>query len=192
VNPFLPPPNMSFFKSSRSSSNTYIPPVSQYDESDRQPYNRTKGAGKLYSATSPRSSANTYPNIPTASQDDEFDRQPYNRNKGAGDVYSRGTAELEKDRSELFSGYNPAKTGSGRFFDGPSDDLEGNDEDVENIKQQTRFVKQESVNSTRNALRLAREAEEAGRNTLNRLGDQSGKFFFSLYGSPSDFVMQKS
>lgn len=37
-----------------------------------------------------------------------------------------------------------------------------------------RFTKQESVNSTRNALRLAREAEETARNTLGRLGDQSG------------------
>jgi hypothetical protein len=39
---------------------------------------------------------------------------------------------------------------------------------------QTRYVKQESVNSTRNALRLAREAEETARGTLGRLGDQSG------------------
>lgn len=92
-------------------------------------------------------------------------------------MYSRGTAELDKDRSELFSGYDPAKTGSGRFFNGPDDkDNEAGDEDdVEGIKQQTRFVKQESVTSARNALRLAREAEETGRNTLQRLGEQSGK-----------------
>lgn len=94
-------------------------------------------------------------------------------------MYSRGTAELDKDRNELFSGYNPAKSGSGRFFDGPdvkdNEAGEGEDEDVERIKQQTRFVKQESVNSTRNALRLAREAEETGRNTLERLGEQAGK-----------------
>ncbi|TFY75763.1 hypothetical protein EWM64_g8246 [Hericium alpestre] len=52
---------------------------------------------------------------------------------------------------------------------------EETDEDVEGIKQQTRFLKQDSVNSTRNALRLAREAEETARNTVNRLGDQSEK-----------------
>lgn len=103
----------------------------------------------------------------------------YNGNRGPRDVYSRGTARLDEDRAELFSGYNPTKSGSGRFFDGP--DLatgkgeEGGDDDVEAIKQQTRFVKQESVNSTRNALRLAREAEETGRNTLARLGEQSGE-----------------
>lgn len=103
-------------------------------------------------------------------------------------MYSRGTAELDKDRDELFSGYNPAKSGSGRFFNGPNKgDLEAGedeDEDVERIKQQTRFVKQESVNSTRNALRLAREAEETGRNTLGRLAEQSGKLRLS-YMAPS-------
>ena len=144
-------------------------------------------ASSLPSATRPRSSPNTYPNTypntSTTSREDGpnygTDIDPYNRNKGAGDVYSRGTAELDKDRNELFSGYNPAKSGSGRFFDGPdvkdNEAGEGEDEDVERIKQQTRFVKQESVNSTRNALRLAREAEETGRNTLERLGEQAGK-----------------
>lgn len=94
-------------------------------------------------------------------------------------MYTRDTADLDKDRNELFSGYNPAKSGSGRFFDGPdvknNGEGEGEDDDVERIKQQTRFVKQESVNSTRNALRLAREAEETGRNTLKQLGKQAGK-----------------
>jgi hypothetical protein len=69
---------------------------------------------------------------------------------------------------------------TGRFaYDGPTlrepTPGEENDEDGEGIKQQTRFVKQESVNSTRNALRMAREAEETARNTINRLGSQSEK-----------------
>jgi hypothetical protein len=121
----------------------------------------------------------------------------YSRNRGIGDVYTRGGAELERDRNELFSGYNPQKSGSGRFFDGPDigrDPAPGeeNDEDVEGIKQQTRFVKQESVNSTRNALRMAREAEETARHTLTRLGDQSGKFLFILFGSTIDLFFQRS
>lgn len=121
----------------------------------------------------------------------------YNRNRGAGDVYSRGTAELDKDRDELFSGYNPTKSGSGRFFDGPKlatgkEDEEGDDDDVEGIKQQIRFVKQESVNSTRNALRLAREAEETGRNTLARLGEQSGKLLLHCIALCLIFFLQRS
>jgi len=95
-------------------------------------------------------------------------------------VYSRGGARLEDDRRELFSGYNAANAGSNRFLDGPQlgrtpPPGEENEEDIEGIKQQTRFIKQESVNSTRNALRLAQEAEETARGTLTRLGDQSEK-----------------
>jgi len=47
------------------------------------------------------------------------------------------------------------------------------DEEVEAVKQQMRFTKQESLASTRNALRAAREAAEVGSNTLVKLGDQS-------------------
>lgn len=49
---------------------------------------------------------------------------------------------------------------------------EEEEEDVEAVKQQIRFTKQESVSSTRNALRVAAQAEETGRNTLSRLGAQ--------------------
>ncbi|KAJ7630975.1 protein transporter SEC9 [Roridomyces roridus] len=108
-------------------------------------------------------------------------RDKYNRNNGVGDVYSRsaGGKTVDDDRAALFSGYNPEKAaGSGRFFDGPQPGSEPtpgeeNDEDVEGIKKQTRWVKQESANSTRNALRLAREAEDTARNTLTKLGSQS-------------------
>lgn len=122
----------------------------------------------------------------------------YSRNRGIGDVYTRGGgAELDRDRNELFSGYNPQKSGSGRFFDGPDIGRgaapgEENEEDLEGIKQQTRFVKQESVNSTRNALRMAREAEETARHTLTRLGDQSGNFLFILFSSTIDLLFQRS
>lgn len=48
------------------------------------------------------------------------------------------------------------------------------DQEVEGIKQQMRFTKQESLASTRNAVRIAREAEETARATLDKLGEQSG------------------
>ncbi|KAH9982500.1 hypothetical protein BGW80DRAFT_1433860 [Lactifluus volemus] len=71
------------------------------------------------------------------------------------------------------------RVSTGRFaHDGPTlpdPTGEENEEDVEGIKQQTRFMKQESVNSTRNALRMAREAEETARNTVGKLGNQSEK-----------------
>ena len=99
-------------------------------------------------------------------------RDKYNRNAPVGDAYSRGR-DVDADRAALFAGARPRdgqESGGRRQFD----DGEDEEEDVEAIKTKTRAVKQESVNSTRNALRIAREAEETARNTLNRLGDQSG------------------
>lgn len=159
-----------------SSSATYVA------SRDGDPYNSS-----YTPSTMSRSSSQTagYPNSEDHPPSDRF-----SRNRGVPDAYARGEANLEQDRSALLGGYK--KTGgSGRFFDGPemkpsANPGEETEEDVEGIKQQTRYMKQESVNSTRNALRMAREAEETARNTLGRLGDQSGRFgipppfFFSL------------
>lgn len=112
-----------------------------------------------------------------------------------GDPYSRGFGNADVDRSELFSGYNAEKAaaanagGRNRFDDRPGGpgaasrwqdrqpaSQEEEEEDVESIKKDTRALKTDSVNSTRNALRLAREAEETARNTLLKLGDQSGEY----------------
>jgi hypothetical protein len=46
----------------------------------------------------------------------------------------------------------------------------------EAIKQQIRFTKQESLSTTRNAIRTAREAEETATSTLSKLGQQTGAF----------------
>ncbi|KAF5367235.1 hypothetical protein D9615_010672 [Tricholomella constricta] len=161
-----------------------IPPVSQDNSRSggispsRPPYHSNASTyvasrdGDPYNT--PRSRTASYP------VDEPSPRDKYSRSNGIGDLYSRGGAQIDQDRSELFAGYNAQKSGSGRFFDGPQPGREPapgeeNEEDIEGIKQQTRFIKQDSVNSTRNALRLAREAEETARNTLTRLGDQSEK-----------------
>ncbi|KAG9028206.1 Protein transport protein S9 plasma membrane t-SNARE [Tulasnella sp. JGI-2019a] len=135
---------------------------------------------------------------------DQKDPNAYDNNGGGGgyvsrntapigDPYSRGFGNVEADRNELFSGYNADRAAAGgggrnRFDDRPGgpggasrwqDRQPGNqeeeEEDVESIKKDTRALKTDSVNSTRNALRLAREAEETARNTLLKLGDQSEK-----------------
>lgn len=146
-----------------------IPPLESENSDAGNSSLNSHSTSDLYgsrSATTP--STNSYADI--------HDR--YQRNKPV-DVYSRGQSNLDNDRSELFAGRNPNKPSTGRFaYDGPTlpepTPGEENEEDVEGIKQQTRFVKQESVNSTRNAIRMAREAEETARNTVNRLGSQSG------------------
>ncbi|KAF8203626.1 synaptosome-associated proteinsynaptosomal-associated protein 25 [Pholiota molesta] len=171
---------MNFFK---KKSDTLIPPVSAPAPTPPSSFASSRGSSNTYIASrdgDPYNGINRQGSYGNKAVDDEPYVDKYSRSRGVGDVYSRGAAEINKDRNELFSGYTPSKGGSGRFFDGPDIGSapppgEENDEDVEGIKQQTRFVKQESVNSTRNALRMAREAEETARNTLSRLGDQSEK-----------------
>ena len=116
------------------------------------------------------------------SGNNSYSQQPSSGGYGGGYDSSRGGAQ-DPNRSELFSGYNPEQARPNRFTEsGNPRELrepapgEENDEDVEGIKQQIRTTKQESVNSTRNALRLAREAEETARGTMLKLGDQSGAF----------------
>jgi protein transport protein SEC9 len=79
---------------------------------------------------------------------------PYGARSGGGGGY--GGYDAEPDR---YSEYQQQ--------------AEGDEEDVEAIKQEIRFVKQDSLASTRNAIRIGLEAEEQGRNSLARLGTQS-------------------
>ncbi|KAK6464871.1 hypothetical protein DFJ63DRAFT_284612 [Scheffersomyces coipomensis] len=55
--------------------------------------------------------------------------------------------------------------------------INSEDEEVENIKQEIRFTKQESVQSTRNTLRMAQEADTSATNTLGMLGSQSERLY---------------
>ncbi|TCD71501.1 Protein transport protein S9 plasma membrane t-SNARE [Steccherinum ochraceum] len=173
---------MSFFKRKDKPA---IPPVASEQASRDELFG---SRGNSASPRPPRSNATYVPsrdgdmyntNSSTPSPRPQFTDR-YAKTDTVGDVYSRGRGNVDQDRNELFSGYKPQPGGgSGRFFnDGPQDRPEPaageeNEEDIEGIKQQLRFTKQESVNSTRNALRLAREAEETARGTLQKLGDQS-------------------
>lgn len=150
------PITMSWFK---KKDTTTIPPVNEQARNELL----STGVPNRVGSTSPRPGGR----VPPAST-------------SIGDPYSRGRANLEEDRAQLFAGYHPEKhQPTDRFTDGPSqggsvDGQVEEEDEAEGIKKQSRFTKQESVNSTRNALRLAREAEETARNTLGRLGDQSG------------------
>src|SRR6267154_187312 len=147
-----------------------IPPVESENSDAGNSSLNSHSTSDVYSSRSAATSPSTNPYADI--------RDRYQRNNPV-DVYSRGQGNLDNDRTELFAGHNPNNPPTGRFaYDGPTlrepAPGEENEEDVEGIKQQTRFVKQESVNSTRNAIRMAREAEETARNTVNRLGSQSG------------------
>jgi hypothetical protein len=93
------------------------------------------------------------------------------------------TYTYESSRRELFKDARAPKASFGaQDLDKPYDQygaqqeqVQDEDEETEAIKQQIKYTKSESVASTRNALRAAREAEETARNTLTKLGDQTGK-----------------
>ncbi|EJU01740.1 hypothetical protein DACRYDRAFT_52508 [Dacryopinax primogenitus] len=195
---------MSWFKRDK----TVIPPVtdnshdynSRFDrntggtqpapnQSDpRQNYYRPSNA--TYNASRDRDLYST-PAAPPPSND------PYARRQIGLDPYKlkgRHPGGVDQDRAELFDGYDPkaqAARERNRFRDITSgdDDITAGDEqtqtqmdseeEVEAIKKDIRWTKQETVGSSRNALRLAREAEETARNTLLKLGDQSGMWPWS-------------
>jgi hypothetical protein len=161
---------MSFFK--RKEKNL-IPPVAPE-------------APPPYDGAKPGGGDQKYRTTYNASRDGNlYDNSSYAPPAPTGNAYSRRDQDPDSNRQELFAGYNPDNARPNRFADGNGGGRapgrepapgEEEDEDVEGIKQQIRATKQESVNSTRNALRLAREAEETARGTLLRLGDQSGSF----------------
>ncbi|KAI7908220.1 uncharacterized protein BX663DRAFT_547834 [Cokeromyces recurvatus] len=90
------------------------------------------------------------------------------------------TRDPNQDRQNLFAGYTESKVA--HDTNGQADRYQKNqfaeddeDEEVVQIKQQIRNVKQDSLASTRNALQRINEAEATAANTLNMLGTQSSQ-----------------
>jgi len=169
---------MSFFK--RKEKNL-IPPVEPEQRGPAPPRSPAPSYKTTASTYTPSNGGDLYSN------NSSYNQQPSSGGYG-GRYQGGGGGAPDPTRSELFSGYNPERAGVNRFTAsdrGPElrepAPGEENEEDVEGIKQQIRATKQESVNSTRNALRLAREAEETARGTLLKLGDQSGTFLYSRH-----------
>lgn len=123
--------------------------------------------------------------------------QQYNQNgypvdsKAPSRGQPRGQASNEM-REQLFEGGRaPAQQQYGGSSQHPAEsdgrdpyasrtEQEEEDDEVEGIKQQIRFGKQEGLASTRNAVRIAQEAEETARVTLDKLGEQSGQYSLSV------------
>lgn len=117
---------------------------------------------------------------------------------GLGSTDPNDPAAAEADRSALFGGARdrtqppsqggpppPYSDGQQPTYGGGSNEYsmatyqdrqltaeEEEEESVQATKQEMRFVKQGDVSSTRNALRVAAQAEETGRTALARLGAQ--------------------
>jgi hypothetical protein len=103
-------------------------------------------------------------------------RQP--QPQGGQNMYSQQSqAGPQAPAPHADYGRPPPSSGYGQPERGPLSAEEEEEEDVEAIKQQIRFKKQESVASSRNALRVAAQAEETGRSTLARLGQQGERLY---------------
>lgn len=100
-----------------------------------------------------------------------------NLSRNVRDQQGGGGADDDLE-AEYGRGSGAAAASTSRNYDGLEQQEEQRDEEddeVEAVKQQMRFTKQESLSSTRNALRIAREAEETATNTMFKLSDQSEK-----------------
>lgn len=150
----------------------------------QDPYSSVSAAGQKPDPYMMKpASRNNYTNDPYAQ-----DRPPSSGRQGSASQANRQSTSTLAQRDELFRGAQPDArlqprsqqshdTNEDGYAQGSGENglqtQEEEDEDLEGIKQEIRFVKQESLSSTRNALRLANEAEESGRSTLTKLGEQS-------------------
>lgn len=159
------------------------------------PYSRSTGSSRNYESSEGRPGATSagYGNVPrtktsggvsqragTASNHDDaisLDlnalpsgtppvrlRKPVNKNENGEDVDLNDLPEDEDLNVDVDD-----------FL--PQDQVNSEDEEVEAIKQDIRFTKQESVALTRNTLRMAQEADASATNTLGVLGSQSERLF---------------
>ena len=140
------------------------------------------------------SNSNPYANISQTSGTSRYGPGGYG---GLGRTNSNETATIDANRDELFGSareraqqkqetgrseppsseenpYNDAdqQRSYGAYGDRQLTAEEEEEEDITATKQEVRFIKQQDVSSTPNALQMAAQAEETGRNTLARLGAQ--------------------
>lgn len=128
---------------------------------------------------------------PPAAPSHSSELDPYVSAKGAAgrprDPYGSASAETpQPSDAELLAEYGsgsappvsrlPPPTSVYRdpyTTQGAGSEFDPDEEAIQDIKYQLRSTKQESLSSSRNAVRLAREAEETATNTMVRLGEQS-------------------
>lgn len=161
-------------------SQNYGQPQQQYQQQNQQAGVGGYGQGYDQGYGAPqRQNRFADARAPSAGFGSGYDQYAGNSNKSAG--LSRNTQNqsgLTPDDLEAEYGRGSNSTSQNRGYDGAEqreEQVDEEDDEVEAIKQQMRFTKQESLSATRNALRIAREAEETASNTMFKLSDQSEK-----------------
>lgn len=112
---------------------------------------------------------------PSANLGSSYDAMVGNGSKNRNLAYN---TQNQGDEDDLEAEYGRGSQQQAHSYDAPQQQRtaeEEEEDEVEAVKQQMRFTKQESLASTRNALRIARETEETASGTLLKLGEQSDK-----------------
>ncbi|KAJ5267513.1 hypothetical protein N7478_010321 [Penicillium angulare] len=143
------------------------------------------GSGSRYGAGGYGGLGGSDPNDPAAGDNARNElfgsRAQSNAGGGAPPPYSPGSGQSGQSGQQVgqpgYGGGNSYGGGSNEYSMAKFEDRqltaeEEEEEAVQTTKQEMRHVKQGDVSSTRNALRVAAQAEETGRTTLARLGAQ--------------------
>lgn len=151
----------------QANKNQLFGDVAQQQQQQQQQQSRYESApnrAALFGAAVGTGAGSTTANQ-TVTEEDELNMTSSELEKIQGPSTSRFTANRYTSTS---------KGGSNDQYENSAEPEEMNseDEDVEAIRQQVRFLKKDTVNETRNALQAAARAEESGRNALGMLGAQ--------------------
>lgn len=120
------------------------------------------------SAPQPNPSRSGGGNGPTSSSSNPYANNPYSAN----DSQANKTALSEWESGQGPDYGSDANQSYGNYEERNLTAEEIEEEEVMAAKTEIRAIKQQDVSSTRNALRIAAQAEETGRATLERLGAQ--------------------
>ncbi|EOA88803.1 Protein transport protein S9 plasma membrane t-SNARE [Exserohilum turcicum] len=98
--------------------------------------------------------------------------RPQQESGGYGQSGAYGDSQSGAYGGGASGGYGSTPGGYGTYEDRQLTAEEQEEEDIKATKQEIKFIKQQDVSSTRNALRLAEQALETGRGTLSTMAAQ--------------------
>ncbi|KAF5092325.1 hypothetical protein D0Z03_002921 [Geotrichum reessii] len=148
----------------QANKNQLFGDVAQQQQQQQSRYESAPSRAALFGAAVGTGTGSTAANQ-TVTEEDELNMTSSELEKIQGPSTSRFTANRYTSSSN--------GGGSDQYENSAEpEEINSEDEDVEAIRQQVRFLKKDTVNETRNALQSAARAEESGRNALGMLGAQ--------------------
>jgi hypothetical protein len=149
------------------------------------PTGRTNAYTANSNSYSDQGATSAYSKATTSSRRRDYDEESLDLNKipshqiGPSTQARRPPKSLHDDNATLDLNELPEEDDLNLNIDElpQEQELNSEDEEIETIKQDIRFVKQESLASTRNTLKMAEEADASATNTLGMLGSQSERLY---------------